>query len=63
VRAARLGVPGSAVEDAVLEHHRNRTVNPGAAMWRVSVGRLVVAYDYPDGEDQAGARVITVWRA
>ena len=61
-RASWLGVARTTVEDAVLERHAKRTVNRGAARWRVSSGRLVVAYDYPDGDDRATARVVTLWR-
>ena len=61
-KADALGVPRMQVEDAVLGRDPHRSRNPGAARWRVAVGRLVVAYDYPDGNDQMAARVITLWR-
>jgi len=50
------------VETAVLEHHGERRANTGAADWTVRVGRLVVAYNHPDGDDGLTARVVTLWR-
>src|SRR5438270_620025 len=41
VKADLLGIPHAYAEDAVLEHHAERTANTGAADWRVAVGRLV----------------------
>lgn len=61
-KAARLRVPRSVVEDAVLQRHGRRTANPGAATWRVSFRGLVVAYDYPDRDDRTTARIVTLWR-
>jgi hypothetical protein len=62
-KADLLRVSRADVEDAVLEHHDRRTENTGAADWRVAVGRLVVAYDYPHDDDELTARVVTLWRA
>jgi hypothetical protein len=56
---------GYAVDDialAVLGHHKSRERNHGAAQWRVTVDRLVVVYDHPDGDDTGCARVVTLWR-
>jgi hypothetical protein len=47
----------------VLEEHVRRQGNPGMADWRVRRGTLVVLYDWPDGDDETTARVVTVWRA
>jgi hypothetical protein len=62
-RAARYALPAVKVADIVLEEHPHRQGNPGAADWRVRRGRLVVLYDWPDGDDETTARVVTVWRA
>lgn len=49
-------------EHAILVGHARRSRNTGAADWLVRVGRLVVAYDHPDDDDAAVARVVTLWR-
>jgi hypothetical protein len=61
-KADRLGFARGDVEDAILTHHAERTRNTGAADWLLSVGALVIAYNYPDGDDTMAARVVTVWR-
>jgi hypothetical protein len=62
-RAERYGVSRGDIADAVLEHHPQRRRNPGPADWRVARGRLVVVYDWPDGDDDTTARVVTLWLA
>lgn len=60
-RAARYGIPYGDIADAVLDEHERRQRNPGAADWLIRKGRLTVIYDWPDGDDETTARVITVW--
>jgi hypothetical protein len=62
-RAARYALPAIEVADVVLEEHSYRKANPGAADWRVRRGVLVVLYDWPDGDDETTACVVTMWRA
>jgi hypothetical protein len=50
------------MSSAVLEHHRARRRNARSADWLLTSGRLVIAYDHPDHDDLATARVITLWR-
>lgn len=57
-----LGISRVDVERAVLEHHRARRRNARSADWLLTSGRLVIAYDHPDYDDSAAARVITLWR-
>jgi hypothetical protein len=61
-KAQQLGFARLDVESALLEGHRGRRRNKGQAHWRLSSGRLVIAYEYPDGEDLLAARIVTVWR-
>lgn len=62
-RAARYAVPAVEVADVLLQEHPRRQVNPGAAEWRVRRRALVVVYDWPDGDDETTARVVSLWRA
>ncbi len=50
------------VEDALLAHHARRTLNPGAAQWKLRVGPWVIAYDHPADDDPATAKIVTLWR-
>lgn len=34
----------------------------GKAAWQVVAGRLVIAYEHPDGDDPLAARIVTIWR-
>jgi hypothetical protein len=61
VKAQLLGIPGSDVEDAILSGHDGRVRNARAADWLVQSGRLVVAYNHPEGDDLT-ALVVTLWR-
>jgi hypothetical protein len=61
-KARQLGFARLDVESALLEHHRARRRNAGRARWRVAAGRLVIAYEHPDGADPFVARIVTVWR-
>jgi hypothetical protein len=61
-KAEQFGFVRRDVEAAVLGAHRERRRNPGAAAWKVVIGHMVIAYEYPDGEDSSTARVVTVWR-
>jgi hypothetical protein len=62
VKADVLGFARADVEAAVLELHHDRRANTGAADWLVHAGRLVVAYNHPDGDDEFAAFVVTLWR-
>ncbi len=61
-KAELLRIPTSDIEQAVLERHRRRTRNTGAADWLIVVGPLAIAYNHPDGDDVLVARVVTLWR-
>jgi len=62
VKAQLLGLVQSDVERALLENHEIRRRNPGPADWRVTVGRLVILYRYPDRGDASTACIVTLWR-
>lgn len=49
------------VADLVLSGHARRERNPGAADWLLRARGLVVAYNWPDGDDPTTARVVTLW--
>jgi uncharacterized cupin superfamily protein len=61
-KATRQGLTTADVETTLLEHHQARKRNSGTAGWRVTVGRLVIVYDWPLAEDPLRARVVSVWR-
>lgn len=50
-----------AIADLLLWHHDRRRRNPGAADWLVRAGGVAIAYNWPDGEDDATALVISAW--
>jgi hypothetical protein len=60
-RASLYGIAYQGIADAILDEHERRQRNPGSGDWLLRRGALVVVYDWPDGEDAATARVITVW--
>jgi hypothetical protein len=60
-RARLYGVSEIDIGDAILDRHGERGRNQGSGDWCVTRGRLVVIYNWPDGDDQTAARVITVW--
>lgn len=60
-KAHLLGIPIADVEDALLADHERRTRNSRAADWLLRSQRLVIAYNYPAGDDQT-ALVVTLWR-
>jgi hypothetical protein len=57
-----LGFAQSDVERALLDNHERRRRNPGPADWRLTVGRLVSVYHYPDRGDALIACIVTLWR-
>ena len=61
-KAALLGIARADVERAVVERHGARRRNSRSVDWLLTSGRLVIAYDHPDHDDYATARVITLWR-
>lgn len=48
--------------ELLLSNHERRKRNPGQADWLVRTGGVAIAYDWPDGSDQATALVISAWR-
>jgi hypothetical protein len=62
VKAEMLNIARADVEDAVLNEHRNRSKNTGAADWPVVTHGLAVAYNHPADDDALTARVVTIWR-
>ena len=60
-RAARYGIAYNDVADAIFDGHQDRRRNPGSGDWLVRRGQLAVIYDWPNADDEATARVITVW--
>lgn len=61
-KAQQLGFARHDVEEVLLGRHRERRRNSGEAAWLITAGRLVIAYEHPDGDDPLGARIVTVWR-
>jgi hypothetical protein len=61
-KADLLGAARADVEQAVIDGHRARRTNAGAAQWRISTGPWIILYDHPDGTDPTTARVVTLWR-
>jgi hypothetical protein len=61
-QADRRRIPVEVIPRAIAERHARRRRNPGQADWRVQLGRIVVLYDWPVGDDQDAALVRTVWR-
>jgi hypothetical protein len=39
-----------------------RRRNTRAADWLLLAGRLAIAYNHPDGDDELTAHVVTLWR-
>jgi Domain of unknown function (DUF4258) len=60
-RLSERGITRDAVELAIREGHPVHETNEGAADWRVDVGRFVVVYDHPHGDDINAVRIISVW--
>ena len=61
-KAELLGWSRADVESALLEGHGRRARNTGSADWLVTAGRLAVAYNHPDLEDELAALIVTLWR-
>jgi hypothetical protein len=61
-KAQQLSFARHDVESALLDGHRKRRRNKGRAAWQVVAGRLVIAYEHPDGDDPLVARIVTIWR-
>ena len=55
------------VEQAIKDRHLEREVNDGRAEWLVG-GKtpdgvaFEAIYDHPHGDDEAAARIVSVWR-
>ena len=60
-RAQDYGWTTTDVAELVLRHHPQRRRNSGRAQWRIVVGAVTVLYDWPDGDDDGTARVVTLW--
>jgi hypothetical protein len=61
-KAELLNASRADIETAVLESHRRRTRNTGGADWLITAGRLAIAYNHPDGDDELAALIVTLWR-
>lgn len=61
-KAQQLSFARHDVESALLDGHGRRRRNKGRAGWQVVAGRLVIAYEHPDGDDPLVARIVTIWR-
>jgi len=57
-----LGIAWADVARLVIRRHRWRRRNAGSADWRLTWGRLVIAYNHPDRGDAFTARIATLWR-
>jgi len=57
-----LAIARADVEQVVLDDHHTRQANTGAADWLVRSGRLVVAYNHPDQDEDLAALIVTLWR-
>jgi mRNA-degrading endonuclease RelE of RelBE toxin-antitoxin system len=57
----RYGISYADVAELVLTGHEHRRRNRGSGDWRLRSGRLVVIYNWPDGDEVITARVVTVW--
>jgi hypothetical protein len=61
-RLAERRLTAREIAELVTEHHGQRRRNPGDADWLIRARGIAVAYDWPDGEDETTAVVITAWR-
>ena len=61
-RISERGLSVGDVAELVLTEHLRRRRNPGEADWLVRGSGLAVAYNWPDGDDETMAVVITAWR-
>jgi hypothetical protein len=61
-KAELLNIARADVDDAVLNGHRNRSRNTGAADWLIVSRGLAIAYNHPVDDDVLMARVVTLWR-
>jgi len=61
-KADVLGIARVDVEEALLAGHARRMRNTRAADWLLLAGRLAIAYNHPDGDDELTAHVVTLWR-
>jgi hypothetical protein len=46
----------------LLSQHAQRGRNSGAADWLVRARGVVIAYNWPDGDDATKAVVVSAWR-
>lgn len=58
---ARRGLSAEQVADAVLASHDRRRRNPHSAHWLVRARGVVVAYNWPDGDDHTTAYIVSAW--
>jgi hypothetical protein len=58
---ANRGLSAEQVADAVLNSHDRRRRNPHSADWVVRARGIVAAYNWPDGEDQTTAYIVSAW--
>lgn len=50
------------VAGLLLSHHDQRRRNPGEADWLVLARGVAIAYNWPDGDDDTTALIISAWR-
>jgi hypothetical protein len=50
------------IADLLLGHHDQWRRNPREADWLVRARGVAIVYNWPDGEDDAKALVISAWR-
>jgi len=60
-KAHRFSRSLDAIANLVLTNHERRQRNPGEADWVVTGGGLVIVYNWPDGDDETAARVVSLW--
>ena len=60
-RAQQYGWTTNDVADLVLGLHHTRRRNSGRAEWRIVGDVVTVLYDWPDGDDTATVRVVSMW--
>lgn len=61
-RCSEKGISLTAVQGLVLQDHRRRKRNRGAADWLLSGHGLAVVYNWPHRGDSATALVVSAWQ-
>lgn len=61
LRALERGLDLQEIADLLSRHDRRRR-NPGPADWLVRGSSITIVYNWPDGDDQTAALVLSAWR-